>query len=125
MEYRHKRNVFPRRAAVALLLALSITPGWCPEAPLLEKLQQALLAPSMSLSTDEMAALLASHDVHRLPSNFGQIVGAVNEASRRNGLSPELILAVIEAESEFQRDAVSDRGAVGLMQLMPETAQEV
>lgn len=116
---------FPRRAAVALLLLLSISPAWCPEAPVLERLQQAMLAPSMAMSPDEMATLLASHGVRRLPRDFGLIAGAVNEASRRQGLLPELVLAVIEAESEFQRDAVSDKGAVGLMQLMPDTAEEL
>jgi len=36
---------------------------------------------------------------------------------------PEFVLAVARAESNFQSDAVSPRGAVGLMQLEPETAK--
>ena len=125
MERRQEAGSFPRRVAVAMLLALSVSPAWCPEAPVLERLQQAMLAPSMAMSPDEMAALLASHDVRHLPRDFGRIAGAVNEASRRQGISPELVLAVIEAESEFRDDAVSDKGAVGLMQLMPDTAEEL
>jgi|SRR5581483_5060191 len=46
----------------------------------------------------------------------------VNEASQRHGIDAELIRSVIAAESGFQPQAVSPKGAQGLMQLMPETA---
>lgn len=44
------------------------------------------------------------------------------EAARRHGLPPELVLAVVAVESGFRPDAVSPKGAQGLMQLMPATA---
>lgn len=49
----------------------------------------------------------------------------VDVASRENGIDPLLILAVIREESRFDADARSIAGALGLMQLMPNTAQWV
>jgi hypothetical protein len=46
----------------------------------------------------------------------------VHTAAARHGVPPTLLAAVIAAESEFNPRAVSNRGAVGLMQLMPMTA---
>lgn len=41
----------------------------------------------------------------------------------RNGLSPELVAAVIEAESDFRPRLVSNKNALGLMQIVPETGR--
>jgi soluble lytic murein transglycosylase-like protein len=49
----------------------------------------------------------------------------VQKAAAKYDLAPELIRSVIRAESGFRPDAVSPAGAMGLMQLMPETAAEL
>ncbi|HSW62073.1 MAG TPA: lytic transglycosylase domain-containing protein [Dissulfurispiraceae bacterium] len=49
----------------------------------------------------------------------------VEEAARKTGLDAGLLLAVIREESLFDPDARSIAGALGLMQLMPQTAQRV
>jgi prophage antirepressor-like protein len=46
-------------------------------------------------------------------------------ASNRNGIDPILVAALIKSESAFDKRAVSHKGAQGLMQLMPKTADWV
>ncbi|HTO09567.1 MAG TPA: lytic transglycosylase domain-containing protein [Myxococcota bacterium] len=50
---------------------------------------------------------------------------AIRRASRQHGVSAALVKAVIAAESGFDRWAESTKGARGLMQLMPATADEL
>lgn len=50
---------------------------------------------------------------------------AIAESSERHQVSPYLVASVIEAESDWRPDVRSKVGAVGLMQLMPSTAEEL
>jgi soluble lytic murein transglycosylase-like protein len=49
----------------------------------------------------------------------------IEEAAERERLDPRLLHAVVRQESAFDPCAVSRKGALGLMQLMPTTAQEL
>jgi soluble lytic murein transglycosylase-like protein len=49
----------------------------------------------------------------------------IDQASERFNLKSSLIKAVIKAESSFDHKAVSKKGAKGLMQLMPKTANDM
>jgi soluble lytic murein transglycosylase-like protein len=52
----------------------------------------------------------------------GNLRALATEAANRHGIDPELVLAVVSVESAFRPEAVSPKGAQGLMQLMPRTA---
>jgi soluble lytic murein transglycosylase-like protein len=47
----------------------------------------------------------------------------VTQAAVRNGLPPEFLHSIAMVESGYRQDAVSPKGAIGIMQLMPETAR--
>ncbi len=50
-----------------------------------------------------------------------KLLRLVNIHSRKNGLDPRLVYALIEQESRFNPCAVSPKGAQGIMQIMPDT----
>jgi soluble lytic murein transglycosylase-like protein len=76
-----------------------------------------------SLATGAAAAparLLAYFEVS---PNFKAVKHLLREASARHGMDYELLQALIATESGFDARAVSPKGAVGLMQLIPPTAE--
>ncbi len=54
-----------------------------------------------------------------------ELLRHVHREATRAGIPPELVLAVIEVESRFDRYAISVSGARGLMQVMPFWQQEI
>ena len=71
--------------------------------------------------TAAKSAVLRSHSFDRLHQK--QYAPAIKRAAKTCRLDPALLHAVIAAESGYDANAVSDKGAMGLMQLMPETAK--
>src|SRR5574341_2662381 len=49
----------------------------------------------------------------------------IQETAKRHGLDPLFVAALIYSESSFKPRAVSKSGAVGLMQIMPTTAEQL
>jgi soluble lytic murein transglycosylase len=62
--------------------------------------------------------------LQRVPRDW-QYDGLIGLTAREHDLQPALVKAVIAAESNFDPDAVSRKGALGLMQLMPRTAESL
>jgi soluble lytic murein transglycosylase-like protein len=54
-----------------------------------------------------------------------EVESLVGETAERDGLSADLLRSVMKQESGFRPCAVSSKGAMGLMQLMPATAEEL
>lgn len=58
------------------------------------------------------------------PLDRSNVLAAVSTIAKAEGLDANLALAVAEVESASGQNQVSDAGAVGIMQLMPETASD-
>ena len=59
----------------------------------------------------------------KLPERVDHLRGVIESVALSVNIAPRLIHAVISAESNFNAKAVSPKGAIGLMQLMPATAR--
>jgi len=63
--------------------------------------------------------------VNLSPRELKAISESILKVSDKYQISPQMIIALIETESSFDKNAISEKGAVGLMQLLPSTAADV
>lgn len=79
-------------------------------------------AGSQAKASSPSSPILSSHPARASAADLSE---AINTASGRYFLDPDLVASVIKAESGFNVRAVSPKGAQGLMQLMPGTASQM
>ncbi|MCY1042821.1 lytic transglycosylase domain-containing protein [Corallococcus sp. bb12-1] len=110
----------PLLAGIALVVSARVV-------PLLEEPAPPSVVPELvsQESVSEEAMLIDAVLAKRAPDlgltlrrRLGQ---AIDEESRRTGYDPLLVLALIDVESDFEEESVSDKGARGLMQIKPST----
>ena len=73
----------------------------------------------------DMASRLAGRRNAPAPEETLELLRLVHREALRAALRPELVLAVIDVESNFDRFAISEAGALGLMQVMPFWLEEL
>jgi soluble lytic murein transglycosylase len=73
----------------------------------------------------EILVVLEKHQTGLADVMMVQLAEAIYEEATRNNHDPMFILALIAAESSFRNWSVSERGAKGLMQLMPYVAESI
>ena len=115
----------PRRALGATLAGLAALLASAAHAQVIE------IAPDGAVTRFDGPAVITPEGVRSLgpepaaPAGASTTAQAVAASARRHGLDPALLTAVARRESGFRQAAVSARGAIGVMQLMPATARDL
>jgi soluble lytic murein transglycosylase-like protein len=81
--------------------------------------------PQEPWSGEELKWFVATNFRSLSPKERAELVRAVQEASNQYGIAPQLIISVIMVESEGDPWLESEKGALGLMQIMPAVGEEL
>lgn len=77
-------------------------------------------SPFAEFSSPDTRGITAGHKITQ-----AQVDAAINTAAAKHHVDANLVRSIIKVESNFNPHAVSRKGAMGLMQLMPSTAREL
>jgi soluble lytic murein transglycosylase-like protein len=119
--FRHK-GLARYIACAVLILTATCAPVVLADAQAYEYVGSSRLVASTNVPTDEpVTAIRRKARYHSGVANL-ELEQAVIHAAQQHHVQPALLLAVMKAESSFNPIVISKAGAVGLMQLVPETA---
>lgn len=85
------------------------------------KTESAAIDKSTTIDKSAVIKSISSSDI-KSPK---ELEAFINASSKKYNISPKIIKAVIKAESSFNANSLSGSGAIGLMQLMPATANSL
>jgi hypothetical protein len=86
-----------------------------------ERIVEDEIVPEGERLEEDGAFMIAFSESDQVPDTpYGELIF---ETARRHEINPDLVAAMVRAESAFDPAAVSPKGARGLLQLMPATAQ--
>ncbi len=95
------------------------------EAQLLEAKESASQTTPSDQRLDALIEYLESHPTGLMQGELRDLAEAITQEADRNQLDLRLVLALMYVESRFQTFVVSPVGAIGLMQILPATGEEV
>lgn|GEM_PF-1774187 len=126
--YRDRQDVVGPKAEFALLLAALLDrPGTAGGVPPVRKPAATVkqLHNTNAVQQIKIGPAAAKKQSGKTQPPAGGLESLVDRVAARHGLDPALLRAVVKAESDFDPTVVSGAGAMGLMQLMPDTAREI
>lgn len=122
--YANGRGTDRNDALAAYFFSLAARQGHMAAANMLRRVGQPLPeAPFCMVEPDTAKSGRKATGTDKLAPERQRIIDLVARLAPVYGVLPDLALAVIRAESNFDPNAVSEKNAQGLMQLIPETAE--
>ena len=115
-----------RLALFFIILSMMVLPAWPDtKAAMYSYVDQSGRLHFTNVPADPRYRKVPGYDSLKQAAITGQYSHIIRTAAERYSLDPDLIRAIIKIESAFNPYALSEKGAMGLMQLMPETAKEM